>query len=77
MPKCEQCGNDYDKAFEVRIGGDTHVFDSLECAATVLAPTCKRCGARILGHGMEAGGNMYCCAHCASMEGHEEMRDRV
>ena len=32
MVVCEVCGNDYDKAFEVRAGGATHVFDSFECA---------------------------------------------
>lgn len=77
MPKCEQCGNDYDKAFEVRIRNEVHVFDSFECAATKLAPTCARCGARILGHGMEANGSIYCCAHCANMVGVQGMRDRV
>jgi len=30
---CEICGNRYDKAFEVRMGGKTHVFDSFECAS--------------------------------------------
>jgi hypothetical protein len=28
MPVCEVCGNDYDKAFEVRAEGSTHTFDS-------------------------------------------------
>jgi hypothetical protein len=32
MAVCDVCGNDYDKAFEVRAGGATHVFDSFECA---------------------------------------------
>lgn len=77
MPKCEQCGNDYDKAFEVRIRGEVHVFDSLECAAHVLAPTCNRCGVRIMGHGTEANGAIYCSASCAKLVGVEQMRDRV
>jgi hypothetical protein len=28
MAKCEVCGNDYDKAFEIRGSGETHMFDS-------------------------------------------------
>src|SRR5436189_4472601 len=32
LAKCEVCGNDYDKAFEVKLDRTTHVFDSFECA---------------------------------------------
>jgi hypothetical protein len=32
MAKCEVCGNDYDKSFEVEINGSRHTFDSFECA---------------------------------------------
>lgn len=32
MAVCEVCGNDYDKPIEVALGGETHVFDSFECA---------------------------------------------
>jgi hypothetical protein len=32
MPKCEVCGNDYDKSFEVIAAGVRHTFDSFECA---------------------------------------------
>jgi hypothetical protein len=28
----ENCGNDYDKAFQVRLNGKDHTFDSFECA---------------------------------------------
>ena len=77
MRTCEVCGNSYDKSFEVTIQGKSHVFDSLECAAQVLAPTCARCSCRILGHGLEAAGKIYCCAHCASREGITQLRDRV
>jgi hypothetical protein len=28
MGKCVQCGNDYDKSFEVRMDGRTMIFDS-------------------------------------------------
>ena len=30
MGTCEVCGNEYDKTFEVRFAGGTHVFDSFE-----------------------------------------------
>lgn len=75
--KCETCGNDYDKAFTVTIGKEEHTFDSFECAITKLAPRCSHCDCRIIGHGVEAQGIMYCCAHCASEAGHSEMKDRA
>lgn len=66
MTECLVCGNDYDKAFTVRTHEDqTHTFDSLECAIHALAPSCGHCGCRVLGHGVEAGGEVYCCSHCA------------
>ena len=53
MPTCDQCGNDYDKAFQVTKAGRTMTFDSFECAIQALAPTCAHCGVRIVGHGVE------------------------
>jgi hypothetical protein len=77
MGKCDVCGNEYDKSFEVHIRDHTYTFDSLECAAHAIAPICAHCSCRILGHGVEAGGSMYCCAHCASQMGVTELKDRV
>jgi hypothetical protein len=77
MPTCEVCGNDYDKAFTVTRGSESHVFDSFECAIHAMAPVCAHCECRIVGHGMEAGGVFYCCAHCASHSGVGQMRDRA
>jgi hypothetical protein len=74
---CEVCGNEYDKAFQIVIGGRTHTFDSFECAAQALAPTCAHCSCRVLGHGLEKGGRIFCCAHCASRAGAPELRDRA
>ena len=66
MGRCELCGNEYDKTFEVRMAdGKTGTFDSFECAVQVLAPRCQHCGCTVLGHGVEADGAMFCCAHCA------------
>lgn len=67
--RCETCGNDYDKAFTVEIGGEKHVFDCFECAIHALAPKCEHCGCRVVGHGTEAHGSIYCCAHCAHVSG--------
>jgi hypothetical protein len=58
MARCETCGNEYDKAFQVFKGGTTHTFDSFECAIESLAPTCAHCGCRIIGHGVEANGSI-------------------
>lgn len=77
MARCDVCGNDYDKSFTVRMNGDEHVFDSFECAIHALAPNCAHCGIKIIGHGIESNGTMYCCAHCARHEGVEEAQDRV
>ena len=49
MAKCEACGNDYDKSFQVVMQGKSHVFDSFECAIHALAPTCGHCNVRIVG----------------------------
>jgi hypothetical protein len=65
MATCEVCGNEYDKSFDVVVAGATHTFDSFECAVHQLAPTCQHCGCRVIGHGVEVDGRMYCCAHCA------------
>jgi Rieske Fe-S protein len=77
MAVCTLCGNDYDKAFEVRLAGETRIFDSFECAIQALAPTCEHCGCRIIGHGVEAEGRMFCCVHCASESGVRGLADRA
>jgi hypothetical protein len=77
MAQCEVCGNEYDKTMEITRAGETHVFDSFECAIHAIAPTCDHCGCRIIGHGIEAGERMFCCAHCAERSGVEGARDRV
>lgn len=77
MPRCETCGNDYDKAMSITVAGASHTFDSFECAVQKLAPTCAHCSCRILGHGVEADGRMFCCAHCARVSGEKRMKDRA
>src|SRR5829696_5507724 len=66
-----------DKAFQVSMPGDeARTFDSFECAIHALAPPCEYCGVKVIGHGVEADGHFYCCAHCASMAGMEGVSDR-
>lgn len=78
MAKCDVCGNDYDKSFQITtVDGRSHTFDSFECAIHELAPACAHCHCSIIGHGIEADGEMYCCAHCAHHAGVQEAVDRV
>ena len=77
MAQCEVCGNEYDKTFEVRLGGQSHIFDSFECAIHALAPLCAHCGCRIIGHGVEVGDKFYCCAHCAHKVELSKVQDRA
>jgi Rieske Fe-S protein len=77
MATCEVCGNDYDKAFEVVKDGEAHTFDSFECAIQALAPICTHCSCRVIGHGVESDGRIFCCAHCAAEAGVTGLADRA
>ena len=78
MMRCETCGNEYEKAFQVTMaGGATHTFDSFECAIHMLAPSCAHCGCKVIGHGAEHDGTFYCCGHCAKHAGVKGIDDRV
>jgi hypothetical protein len=77
MPKCDTCGNDYDKPLTVTQDGRTYHFDCFECAIHALAPSCAHCGCKIIGHGVEQAGTYYCCARCAMQEGVQGVADRV
>jgi len=73
-----QVRNALSKAFRVEMPGDQpHVFDSFECAVYALATYCEHCGVRIIGHGVEANGSLYCCAHCAHMAGATQVQDQA
>lgn len=74
---CDTCGNTYDKAFTVQREDQSGTFDSFECAVHLMAPACNHCGCRILGHGVESGGAIYCCASCARMAGEHALVDRA
>ena len=77
MAKCEVCGNEYDKAFELTAAGARHTFDSFECAIQAIAPICEQCSCRVIGHGIEVSGHFYCCAHCARKATSADVKDRV
>lgn len=78
MARCDSCGNDYAAAFQViAADGTRFTCDSLECAAHRLVPACAHCGCRILGHGIEDGPAIYCCAHCAHEAGVTEPVDNA
>ena len=76
MGQCITCGNDYDKTFEVTMNGATFTFDCFECAIHKLAPTCTHCGCRVVGHGVEENGAIFCGASCARASGATDLRDR-
>jgi hypothetical protein len=40
-----------------------------ECAIHRLAPTCAPCGCQVIGHSVEAGEAICCCANCATAAG--------
>lgn len=75
--KCQNCGNEYAKTFEIVMGGENYHFDSFECAINKLAPHCAQCDTRIIGHGVEGEGRIFCCAQCAKMAGVEGLNDHV
>jgi hypothetical protein len=77
MAVCEVCGNEYDKSITIEAAGARHVFDSFECAIHALAPRCEHCGCVVIGHGHEADGQFFCCAHCAAERGVERLADRA
>lgn len=74
---CDQCGNVYDKSFQVVANGKAYTFDCFECAIARIAPSCDHCNVRIIGHGLENDGRMFCCDHCAEMQGVTTLRDRA
>lgn len=75
MGVCIVCENQYKNSFDVQRGGKSYTFDSFECAINKLAPICKICSCKIIGHGMESNSDYYCGAHCARKGGIKDARD--
>lgn len=65
MAQCNVCGKENDHTFELWLGGEAQVFDSVERAFYAVAPICSCCGGRVVGKGIEAAGSFFCCGHCA------------
>lgn len=76
MARCDVCGNEYDRPFFIEMNGERYTFDAFECAIHKLAPACEHCGCRVIGHGVEQAGAIFCCASCARQRGKHELRDR-
>jgi hypothetical protein len=53
------------------------VLDSFECASHAIAPRREHCGCVVIGHGVEAEGHFFCCAHCAREKGYDALRDGI
>ena len=77
MERCDKCGNAYHNAFHVEMHGKHYTFDSFECAIAMLAPVCDCCGTQIIGHGLENGDQLFCCAGCARQLGVTQLKDHV
>lgn len=77
MGVCTVCGNDYDRSFDVLMQGERYTFDSFECAIHKLAPRCAHCQCNVIGHGVQAGSTIFCCAHCAKQMGKGGVKDRA
>ena len=69
MARCDVCGNDYARPLFIRREGEMGTFDSFECAIHAMAPVCLHCECRVIGHGVESGGQIFCCASCARHPG--------
>jgi hypothetical protein len=77
MTRCDQCGNAYGHTFSITMSGSTYNFDCFECAIEMLAPRCFECNTRVIGHGVEKDARIFCCAHCARMEGVIDLTDHA
>lgn len=69
MARRDVCGNDYRRAMEIRYQNSVGTYDSFECAIQKIAPVCEHCRCRVIGHGVEHGDRIFCCAHCAEKSG--------
>lgn len=76
MAVCEACGNDYEGTFRLTTAaGEEHTFDTFECAISTVAPRCQHCDVQVIGHGIQHGTDVYCCAHCARESGVDSVSD--
>ncbi|MBN9372989.1 MAG: hypothetical protein ABS53_00670 [Hydrogenophaga sp. SCN 70-13] len=76
MARCDVCGNDYDRSFQIVTQDRTVTVDSFECGIHACAPACAHCGCKVIGHGVQDGERIFCCAHCARESGVDALQDR-
>ncbi|QRR35815.1 hypothetical protein JNX00_08105 [Hydrogenophaga sp. YM1] len=76
MARCDVCGNDYDRSFQIVTQDRTVTVDSFECGIHSCAPACAHCGCKVIGHGVQDGERIFCCAHCARESGVDALQDR-
>jgi hypothetical protein len=70
MAVCDGCGNRSERLFTVQTHDDrVFLFDTIQCAVPILAPSCAHCLCTILGQGVEVGSITYCSAGCAQQSG--------
>ena len=70
MTTCDGCGNSSERLFTVQTHDDrVFTFDSFQCAAPILAPTCTQCLCTILGRVVEVGSSIHCSPGCAQRSG--------
>lgn len=62
---CEVCGKN-GECFEVYLGNERHIFDSFECATSVMLPKCTYCRCQILGDGVQVSNEVFCSFECAN-----------
>ena len=55
---------------------ETVAFEYVEARLWPDGPVCPHCGTRIVGHGVEHDGAIFCCVHCARHEGVKGLVDR-
>ncbi len=79
MATCDVCGNEYRQALLISVEGrpGRGVYDSFECAIAGHAPRCGHCGCTVIGHGVQEGDTVFCCANCARRAGNYEFVDHI
>ena len=65
---CEVCGKWDEVCFEVLLGGESHIFDSFECAIRAMTQKCEFCGCQVFGPGVQDGNAFYCSYLCANLQ---------
>lgn len=57
---CDTCGNHYDNSLDIAFNSKK----CYECAMNALAPSCRFCESKIVGHRIEENNLNSYCAYC-------------